>query len=178
MADITHLDADKGSDVVYYQRHVIGNFIELLAEIRAQFVDLAARHDVWTAEMKAEARQAPKDEAERLQRVWAFLRGTRRVRRGAKRYYMLDRSSVVRAGGVFPNRLARRREACTETSDAGMGSTPTTAASPTSTATFASIAPAAEPRTLITIPYSAATAMAGLISVKRPWTKPRITPRT
>ena len=121
MADITHLDADKGSDVVYYQRHVIGNFIELLAEIRAQFVDLAARHDVWTAEMKAEARQAPKDEAERLQRVWAFLRGRDEFEEELSDITCSIDHLSCGPGGVFPNRLARRREACTETSDAGMG---------------------------------------------------------
>lgn len=73
MADITHLDADKGSDVVYYQRVVIQNFIKLLEDVRASFVDLAARHDAWTAELEVEAQRAPGSEAERLQRVRRFL---------------------------------------------------------------------------------------------------------
>jgi hypothetical protein len=154
VADITRLDADKKSDVVYYQRHVIGNFIELLAEIRAQFVDLAARHDVWTAEMKAEARQAPKDEAALLQRVWAFLRGRDEFEEELSDITCSADHQSVQAGRRSPGKQLRDQiaEHAPRPPRPPMPewSTLTTAASSASTATFASTAPAARRLTWIT----------------------------
>lgn len=100
---VIHLDADKRRDPVYYQRHVMGNFIKLLADIRARYVDLAALHDEWTAQLEAEARQPPKDEDERLQRVRAFLDQLERFGMELIEldHYDIDRLPVA-AGRRFP----------------------------------------------------------------------------
>ena len=71
--NVAHLDRDKGDDIAYYQRLVMGNYVRILAKLSASYAALAAEHDEWTARLQQEAQHPPQDEDGQLWRLRNFL---------------------------------------------------------------------------------------------------------
>ena len=93
--NVAHLDVNKGDDIAYYQRLVMGNYVRILAKLSASYAALAAEHDEWTARLQQEAKQPPKDEDGQLWRIRNFLDAYDEfeLRLSELDYYEIDRLS-------------------------------------------------------------------------------------